>query len=208
MARTSEQREFAHRRFDELRDDLSRRELSNTEAYDKAIFAVSSTFLGVSVAGFKILVQPIDAHHLWMMLLSWALLALVIPVSLFSFIVSNRGIAVLRDASRRYYIDEIEKALQSPNGYVKLNKGMNITAGIGLTLAVLLAVSFIIINVKEQANSMSIKPDFTHTGETTRSANVPSMEPVPQRPEPGGSTNIPTLESIPAPKPVPPGESK
>ncbi len=208
MARTPEQREFAHRRFDELRDDLNRRELSNTEAYDKAIFAVSSAFLGVSVAGFKILVQPSDAHHLWMMLTSWSLLALVIPVSLFSFIVSNRGIAVLRDASRRYYIDEIEEALQAPNGYVKINKGMNIAAGIGLTLAVLLAVGFIIINVNEQANTMSTKSDVTRTGDTRRSANVPTMEPVPQRPSPGGSTNIPTLESIPAPKPTPPSETK
>ena len=105
---------FAHRRFDELRDDLNRRELSNTEAYDKAIFAVSSTFLGVSVAGFKDSWCATDAHYLWMMLTSWTLLALIIPVSLFSFIVSNSGIAVLRDAPRRYYIDEIEEALQAP----------------------------------------------------------------------------------------------
>ena len=50
-------------------------------------------------------------------------------------------------------------------------------------------------------------PDVTRTGDTTRSANVPTMEPVPQRPLPGGSTNIPTMESIPAPKPTPSGEA-
>lgn len=206
MNRTQEQRDFAKRRYDQMRDDLDRRDLSNTEAYDRAIFAVSSTFLALSVAGFKTLVEPAEAECLWMMYTSWMLLALIIPLSLFAFLVGNKALAIRRQAARRYYIDEEDEALEEPNIYERVNSIMNLAAGIGLSLAVLISVIFIILNVREQAAIVTQDKSTPSGINDIRSANVPAMDKVPTRPNPGGSANVPTLESVPAPKPPPPAE--
>ena len=59
----------------ETRADLLKRQLSNSENYDKAVISLSTAFLGLSLAFLKDLVPIQRAEWLWLLYGSWLALA-------------------------------------------------------------------------------------------------------------------------------------
>jgi hypothetical protein len=50
LERSEQDQKVADQMYDKLRDDLLKRDLSNTEGYDKAILTLSSASLGFSLS--------------------------------------------------------------------------------------------------------------------------------------------------------------
>ncbi|MEI8574822.1 hypothetical protein J0667_23065 [Methylomonas sp. WH-1] len=110
FVRTEEEQKRCIEIHDAYRAELLKRQLSNTENYDKAILSLSSAALGLSLTAIKLII-PIDlAGHLWSIKLSWVLFLLTIIFSLVSFLISNYGINRQLSIAENYYINALISA--------------------------------------------------------------------------------------------------
>lgn len=198
--------------YDRLRDDLMSRDLSNTENYDRAIFTVSTTFLGASIAFIKFIVPLEHASFIPLLIVSWALLFLALSSSIYAFRIGNKALALRREQAERYYIHEDLGAFNEDNASEIWNSYLNTIAGMALILAMLMLIIFVSINISSdksnEESNMTIKKSPSTTIRVQKSANTPAMEKVPVlKPNVGGSANVPTLEQAPNSSKPSPGSS-
>ena len=76
------------------KDELLKRDLSNTENYDKAILTLSSAGLGFSLVAIKSIVPWESAVFVWLVISGWSLLLLSIIICLVAYLVSNKAIGI------------------------------------------------------------------------------------------------------------------
>lgn len=86
--REEERRKLYH----QSREELLRRQLSNSQILDKSILSLSSAGLGLSVAFIKNVVSLTQATSLWLLHLSWLMFTLAIICTLISFLTSQKSI--------------------------------------------------------------------------------------------------------------------
>ena len=198
MARTEEEQKNANTMFDKRRDDLDKRDLSNTEHYDKAILTLSSSCLALSLTAIKFIIPIATASYIVMLISAWILLTLSIICSLIAYQVSNKAIAIEMNNAIDYYIEGIEDARSRKNRFRSFNSFLNLVTGITFGIALCLIVTFMAINIKIGETTMSDKKGTgTHIEKSANtqqksfnvdSANVRAMERVP-------SANVPTTEN-------------
>lgn len=196
MTRSPEDQKAADEMFDKFRDDLLKRELSNSEGYDKAILALSSASLGFSLTAIKFIV-PIDtAIHLWLLILCWSLLVLSVIFSLSAYLISNKAIHTQLNNARDYYKKGIDDAFTRKNVYASINTFLNQITGLLLAIAISIIVVFISINITNGENEMTKeKSSGTYI---EKSANIPTMEQVSTPADNAtNSANVPTMEQAP-----------
>ena len=102
---------------DALRDDLFKRQLSNSEMLDKAILSLSSAGIGVSLVFIKTKgaednFQFVNLHFLhW----SWMAFLFAIVITLISFIVSQYAIKKQLKRNKQYYLEYKEEVIKKKN---------------------------------------------------------------------------------------------
>ncbi len=118
--------------------------------YDKQLLTLSSGFLAVSLAFIKDIVPLKEAEYLWVLNLSFTLLALCIMLVLFSY---QFSIARLFKA-KEYWDNQLagKKDAEFPYGYARHIKLVNRISGILFFLGVSSLVLFVILNLNNQAN--------------------------------------------------------
>lgn len=186
--------------FNSFRDELLKRELSNTENYDKAILTLSSATLGFSLSAVKFIVPVGIAEYINLLKLSWIFLTLSVLFSLCAYLISNKAISVQLDNARDYYINSIDDAFTKENRFIAANKTINIATGLLFGLSVILTVAFISLNIEKRNSPMTkdIKTlNDSCVGTVKKAANIPSMERLPSD-RAGNSANVPTMESVPS----------
>jgi hypothetical protein len=139
--------EDSMRIYSETRRDLLTRELSNSEAYDKAIISLSSALLGISLAFIKDIIRSGAACNKEFLYYSWYLFASAIVLTIISFIMSNLGIKRQLKYAQRYYLEGKAEYLKKSNIFAKLTDLTNILAGISFVLAIVLTVMFVTLNI-------------------------------------------------------------
>lgn len=92
------------RLFAEYRAELLKRQFSNSEAYDKALLTMSSGLLGLSIAFVKDASVRTDTY-LWLLYLSWVLLALTTSTTVINFLLGNIAIEQQIKLASRYYLE-------------------------------------------------------------------------------------------------------
>ena len=196
MNRTPEDQKIADGLFDAFRDDLLKRDLSNSEGYDKAILALSSASLGFSLTAIKFIV-PIDtATHIWLLILCWSLLVLSVIFSLAAYLISNKAIHIQLNNARDYYKKGVEDAFTRKNTYISINTFLNRATGLLLAIAISIIVVFISINLTSGESEMS--KDKSSGTYIEKSANIPNMEQVSTPADKAtNSANVPTMEQAP-----------
>ena len=110
----SKERQELH---DALRDDLFKRQLSNSEMLDKAILSLSSAGIGVSLLFLKSkdpqeTTQIVDSYLLH---LSWGDFLLAVVFTLVSFLVSQYAIKKQLKLNRQYYLERKENVINQKN---------------------------------------------------------------------------------------------
>lgn len=172
--------------FDSFRDELYKRQLSNSEAYDKAILSLSSAGLAISLTFIKFIVPLEEAVHLAVLKASWVLFLLSVVTTLISFLTGNKGISIQLISAEQYYIEGQAKAFNKFNIYAYLNSSLNYVSGALFLIALTCVVSFVILNIDQGEPDMSKGkktfitdsasiPTMQKTGGTKKSANIPSM---------------------------------
>lgn len=106
ITRTDEEQRRSVEMFDSFRDELYKRQLSNNEAYDKAILSLSSAGLAISLSFIKFIVPLDKAVYLGVLKTAWVLFLVSVVSTLVSYIVGNKGITRQLEYAEKYYIDK------------------------------------------------------------------------------------------------------
>lgn len=93
-------------------EELSKRELSNIENFDKAILSLSSAGLGLSLVFIKNVVKLAEANYVWILHFSWLLFVLAITSTLLSYLFAQRALDRQREFNEKYYLEADEEAGQ------------------------------------------------------------------------------------------------
>ncbi|MBS3951409.1 MAG: hypothetical protein KGZ88_00410 [Methylomicrobium sp.] len=137
--------------FEKYREDVLRRQLSNTENYDKAVLSLGTTFLGFSVAFLKEFVSYKTAIFALLLPLSWMLFCLSIVATIISFFTSQKGLATQLEYAEKYYIQNDSSYLTKKNQAAKLTDIVNYVSGISFVFAVFTTIFFAIVNLDSEA---------------------------------------------------------
>ncbi|MGH9786004.1 MAG: hypothetical protein ACRD88_17675 [Terriglobia bacterium] len=185
----------------DIRDDLSKRQLSDSQNYDKAILSLSSAGLGVSLAflarGSSIKALP----YLW---LSWIGFIGAIGATLASFLVSKRAIKRQLDIAIRGYANEEPDALKERNRPDEWVNRMAYISGTLFFLAICFTVCFVAFNIGGEGvvtkqPSTSIRTEQPITGDRR---GQPVTTDRPAAPEQRGAGGAPLIPVIPDPPPA------
>ncbi len=175
----------SERLFYDLKQELFKRELSNSENFDKAILAYSSGGLGLSISFIKDVVPLSTADHLWSLYLSWLLFVLAIITVIVSFICSQCGIKKQLTLAERYYLEDDDKAFKEDNRWIACTEWLNIASGTAFILAVIITAGFVWLNTErmvtmkkceELQNGLPI-PSMQQKMPLERGAPVPAIQP-------------------------------
>ncbi len=136
--------------FSVYKNELFKRELSNTENYDKSILTLSSAGLAVSFTYLKFFIPVIsEAKYLFLVKFSWGLFLISIILSLIAYQISNRAIARQVVIAENYYIHRNDSALDESNRWAKTNSWLNIFVGLFFIAAITTFVVFAIQNLNK-----------------------------------------------------------
>jgi len=133
--------------YDKYRDELLKRQLSNSENFDKAVLSLSTAALGFSLAFLKEITPGAEVKYLLLLKASWFLFGLAIIVTIFTYFLSQAGIKRAIVIAERYYLQGKDESLNEQNKPAILTDTFNAVAG-GLFLAGIIATTvFVSINV-------------------------------------------------------------
>lgn len=179
-----------------LRTEIQRRELSNTENYDKSVLSLATAFLGFSLAFLKDFVSYRSASCHLLLPLSWGLFGVAILATIASFLTSQEELAAQLVRAEAYYIDKDEAALARKSRWDNWTKGLNWSSAITFVLGVISTIIFITVNLKEGTmpkhddigKAASVPPIQRIPGIGQDGALVPTVQRVPTPPTPGQSS--------------------
>jgi len=133
--------------YSRTREDLLKRNLSNSENLDKAILSLSSGLLGLSLGAIKSVVDLKVAKYLPLLFTSWGLFTLAIILTLVSFLVSQRAIARQLVLAEAYYLNGDDAAIEARNLWAEATEWLNGFSALAFTVAVMSTILFIIPNI-------------------------------------------------------------
>jgi hypothetical protein len=190
--------------FGKTRDDVLRRQLSNTENYDKAVLSLGTAFLGFSLAFLKDFVSYKNAVYALLLPTSWVLFCLSIIATLVSFFISQKGLSSHLKNAEKYYLGNDDTYLTKKNHAADWTDRVNLSSAILFIFAIIATIVFVIANLANGAN-MSEKT-AGGVGVATAGAQIPVMQLAPVAPAPTPAQ--PTTGSNPSASPQNTGESK
>lgn len=133
--------------YSRTREDLLKRNLSNSENLDKAILSLSSGLLGLSLGAIKSVVDLEVAKYLPLLFISWGMFALAIILTLVSFLVSQRAIARQLVLAEAYYLNGDDAAIEARNVWAGATEWLNGISALVFIVAVISTILFIAPNI-------------------------------------------------------------
>jgi hypothetical protein len=162
--------------FAALRQELDRRELSNSEIFDKAILAYSAGGLGLSLSFIKDIVPLAEADWILFLYASWGAFVLAIILVIASFIASQKGMKKQRILAERYYVQNDDKAFDEKNHFAAATDRLNLSAGICFILAIIATASFAGLNISKRTDKLKEVAVSQNDKSFKGGQNVPSMQ--------------------------------
>jgi len=180
MSKTENQALFSNRR-----KELIDRQLSNSEAQDKAILMLSSGGLAISISLIRFVVDLETATHTWLLYGSWFLFALAAIFTILSYLVGQKAIDESIKVSYKYYIEDNDEYENITPKSAIINDWINILSSVIFIGAVFFIVTFTTINVRKEecpmANDQRTKVTIQESAKVPtmekKSAKVPKQEP-------------------------------
>ena len=169
--RLAEANEEGKALYERCRDDLLKRQLSNSENFDKSILSLSTAGLGFSLAFIKEVVRLPDADYWYILYGSWCCFALAIVGTLCSFLASQKGIDRQLDYAKEYYLENKHETLDKKNWWAKVTNWLNYLSVGVFIVAIFSTIAFVWLNPVGGRN-MSAK-------KTIREAHIQEGAPVP-----------------------------
>jgi len=130
-----------------LRDEIHKRDLSNTENHDKALLTLSSATLGFSLTAIHSIIPLKTSDYTWLIIIGWVFLLVSIIISLAAFRVSNKALSVQLKNAEDYYIGGKEEAFNRKNTFKNINGHLNLIAELSFGTAIVSIMIFVILNI-------------------------------------------------------------
>jgi hypothetical protein len=197
--RTEEHQERAIKIYDAYRDDLRKRQLSNSENYDKTVLTLSSSGLALSLTAIKFAIPLATAKYLISLQWSWWLFGTTILSMIVAYWIGNKALDKQLEIAEDYYAKSNEDAFSTKNWYAIVNNWLNIFAGLTFLIATALIISFVTSNINLREFNMSNE----NRKITFDSANVPKMQSTPGESREKLSANVPSMQLAPRKQPAP-----
>jgi hypothetical protein len=182
---------------------------NSSDEYDKAVLAVSSGGLGLSV----VFIKDIAPHAIWLpaLYISWALFGLSVLMVIISFRVGILAQRLHLTHLRKFYLEGDTTYFNRKNCFTNGAEFCNWASGISLVLAVIITIVFASVNLKEEKRMADIKDLAKATAHDSRTPvsmtpvdGIKSRTPLAMTPLPNANpTNVPASANPPAP-PAPP----
>jgi len=147
MDMTDEERREAYEKY---REELLKRQLSNDEAYDKAVLSLSSAGLAITLTLYDKILPKEGVELVFLLYASWILFAVAIISTIASFQISQKGLSIQENIAEKYYIEKDEKAFNSNNWAANLTTKANIISGVDFMLAISSFVALGLVNFNKQ----------------------------------------------------------
>jgi hypothetical protein len=130
-------------------DDLNRRQISNSETYDKSLLTLSTALLGISLTFIKDAIDIDTAGAFCLLYVSWFLFSGTIITVMVSFIYGQLVIEELKISAKKYFIDgDKSENDRSQTLYRRLNI-VNTLSGIFFVVGVICLALFVGINLEK-----------------------------------------------------------
>lgn len=192
MARTEEQRIQATAIFATFKAEIDKRELSNTDNYDKNILTLSSAGLAISLTVFKDIASYGQTAHIWLLYSAWILFGCAILATIFSFLISNAALRAELGIAYKYYIEEDESVFGKASLISKILGWVNIFSGGFFVLAIISVITFGVFNFDrrvevskidmikktQQINNDGLPPPVMQSVPIDKGTTVPFMQPL------------------------------
>lgn len=131
------------RLFAELKADISKRQLSNTENFDKAVLAYSVAGLGFSLGFLKDFVKMSQAIRGELLYVSWALFVVSVVLTMVSFLISQMGLCRQLESGESYYLEYDDGALKKKNIFAAATDWINVISGLAFVAALVCTIFFV-----------------------------------------------------------------
>jgi hypothetical protein len=157
-ARSASEHQQRMDRYDSTYDELVKKQISNSENFDRSILTLSSSALGLSLAFIKDVTPVSTARYSPLLISSWWLFGFSIVATIASFMTSQCAIRDQITASEKYYIDGEEDA-RKETAASKWTEKLNLLSGIAFIIGIVLTIVFVTLNLpsKPKANEESSK---------------------------------------------------
>ncbi|OAI06233.1 hypothetical protein A1353_09480, partial [Methylomonas methanica] len=191
---TKDQQERAIKIYDAYRDDLRKRQLSNTENYDKTILTLSSSALALSLTAIRIIIPLKSANCLFIIQWCWWLFGVTIAISIIAYWVSNKALDKQLEIAEDYYSNGNNDAFSRKNWYSITNNWLNISTGFTFLVATAFLIYFVTLNIHGEFEMSDKKYIVLDSASVTKmqsinqvsrekfSATVPAMQLAPIKP--------------------------
>lgn len=198
IIRTEEEQKRANEIHDKFRDDLLKRQLSNTENYDKTILTLSSSGLAISLTFLNFIIPRGSANFLWIIQTAWICFLLSIILSLIAYHVSNKAIDSCLVIAEDYYIHGDGTAFNRRVWPSIINTWINHIVGTLFCVAITGVVVFVIVNLSLKETDMtSKKVETSHSIMIGDSAQMPRMQYAPGSELSINSAQMPRMQAAP-----------
>ncbi len=176
------------------REELLKRQFSNSESYDKAILTLSSGFLALSLTFIKGVLPPGEIRSIGVLYASWIVLSLAIICTVLSFRISDAAINRQLVQIDRYYEGGDEDAA-TRGTLARWVDRFNNGSGALFIFGIVLTVAFVISNFSQRfdmSNTSGRGPRLIQEGQTVpdvqkienadlkRGQSIPQVQKVPQ----------------------------
>lgn len=143
--------ELRERLFKESYDELVKKQISNSENFDRSVLTLSASGLGLSLAFIKDVAPLAKAFAIELLIVSWGLFGLSIIATIASFMTSQAAIRFQIFAARKYYLEEDDEYLAKRSIASKSTDILNFLAGAAFIAAIIGTILFVALNLPAQS---------------------------------------------------------
>jgi hypothetical protein len=136
-----------HDAYRQYYEEIAKRQLSNNEAFDKAILSLSSAGLALSLTFFKFVVPAKEAVSTNVIENAWFLFLAAIISTLLSYVTSQRALALELKHAEKYYLEDLEEYESKNNLASNLTEFLNVISALFFIGAIGCVVYFVTQNI-------------------------------------------------------------
>ncbi len=133
--------------YRQFHEEIAKRQLSNNEAFDKAILSLSSAGLALSLTFFKFVVPIEKAVSINILEQAWFLFLSGIICTLISYFTSQQALKKELEHAVKYNLEENEEYGSKNNPAANLTEALNIISGLLFIGALISVVYFVTQNI-------------------------------------------------------------
>ncbi|WJD87049.1 hypothetical protein QRD25_18640 [Serratia marcescens] len=199
MDRTEEEVKEATAIYAVFKAEVDKRELSNTDNYDKNILTLSSAGLALSLTLLKDIVSKEGPVCVFFLYASWVLFGLAILSTISSFLISNKALVKQLAIAERYYLNGEPSALNEKNIWGQITSVVNWFSGGFFILAIISVILFGSFNFSKRSVMSGNDSKVSLAVRINEGQSMPQMQKV----QVDKGASVPAMPKAPAKNPIP-----